>query len=479
MNTSLHRIRSLISIVLISGLLHTGSICAEIPSRRPPNFVIIFADDLGFQDLSCFGSPHIETPHLDRLAVEGRKFTSFYAAPSCSPSRAALLTGCYPVRVGIPSVLGPKSKTGLNPDELTLAELLKTKGYRTAIYGKWHLGDSPVFMPLNHGFDDYFGLPYSNDMWPFHPTTDRFPDLPLITRNQIIELNPDQTLLTTRYTEKAVQFIDQQKENPFFLYLPHSMPHVPLFVSSKYQGSSSRGLYSDVIREIDWSVGQIMRALRRNGIDDQTLVIFTSDNGPWLSYGNHAGSALPLREGKGTTFEGGVRVPCIMRWPDQIPAGTLCQDFASTMDILPTLCRLANAALPTDRIIDGKDIHHLMTKQRPRRNPEDFFLFFNSGELQAIRQGRWKLHFPHQYRSLKENPGRDGIPGVYVQKLIETALFDLESDIGEQHDISSYQLSIVLRLKTLAQQARKNLGDRITQIKGLQVRPPGTLPKDP
>ena len=479
MNRSLHRIRFMISIALVSGLLHTGTICAKSLSRRPPNFVIIFADDLGFQDLGCFGSPHIETPHLDRLAVQGRKFTSFYAAPSCSPSRAALLTGCYPVRVGIPSVLGPGSKTGLNPDELTLAELLKTKGYRTAVYGKWHLGDSPVFMPLNHGFDDYFGLPYSNDMWPFHPTTDRFPDLPLIARNTIIELNPDQTLLTTRYTEKAIQFIDLQKENPFFLYLPHSMPHVPLFVSPKHQSSSSRGLYSDVIREIDWSVGQIMSALKRNGIENHTLVIFTSDNGPWLSYGNHAGSALPLREGKGTTFEGGVRVPCIMRWPDQIPAGTLCHDFASTMDLLPTLCKLANAPLPTDRIIDGTDIHHLMTMQRPRRNPEDVFLFFNSGELQAIRQGRWKLHLPHPYRSLKENPGRDGIPGVYVQKFIDTALFDLESDISEQHDISSDHLNIVLRLKTLAQQARKNLGDHITQTKGLQVRPPGTLPKDP
>ena len=300
-------------------------------AEPPPNFVIVFADDLGYGDLGCYGARGYRTPNLDRLAAQGTRFTSFYVAQAvCSASRAALLTGCYPNRIGILGALSPSSKTGLNPAELTLAEVLKTRGYATAIFGKWHLGDAPEFLPTRHGFDEYFGLPYSNDMWPLHPEYANlppdaaprkrgYPDLPLF-EGERVAIRPvtaaHQAQLTTWYTERAVDFIGRHRDRPFFLYVPHAMPHVPLFISAKFRGKSRAGLYADVIREIDWSVGEILRALRRHGLEERTLVIFTSDNGPWLLYGNHAGSAGPLREGKATTFEGGVRVPFIARWPE-------------------------------------------------------------------------------------------------------------------------------------------------------------------
>ena len=453
----------------LSGCVHAS----EGPEGRPPagkpNFVIIFADDQGYQDVGCFNAPLIETPNLDRMAAEGVRFTDFYsAAPSCTPSRAALVTGCYPQRVSLPNVIGPTAQIGINSEELTIAEILKAQGYATACYGKWHLGHHPEFLPTRHGFDEYFGLPYSNDMWPGHPTNKSFPDLPLIQGEEVVELNPDQTMLTTRYTERAVKFIEENKDHPFFVYLPHSMPHVPLHVSDKFKGKSKQGLYGDVIMEIDWSVGQVLSTLKRLGIDENTLVLFTSDNGPWLSYGDHAGSAKPLREGKGTTFDGGQREPCIMRWPGRIPAGTVCGEPCAMFDILPTMAGLASAQVPTDRVIDGKDIWPLMSGQPDAKSPHKALFFYRSNQLQAVRNGNWKLHLPHKYRSCPK-PGSGGKPGAYIQKETGLELFDLGQDIGEQHDLCAEHPDIAERLEKMAREF-----DR--QLKAGR-RPPGMVKK--
>lgn len=454
-----------------------------------PNVVIIFADDLGYGDLGCYGARGYRTPNLDRLAAEGMRFTSFYAAQAvCSASRAALLTGCYPNRVGVLSALGPNAKTGINPAELTLAEVLKTRGYATAIFGKWHLGDAPEFLPTRHGFDEYFGLPYSNDMWPFHPdyvdlppeAAQRkrgYPDLPLIEGGRVV-IQPvtaaHQARLTTWYTERAVDFIARHRDRPFFLYVPHAMPHVPLFVSEKFKGKSRAGLYADVIREIDWSVGRILQALRRHRLDARTLVIFSSDNGPWLLYGNHAGSAGPLREGKATVFEGGVRVPFIARWPGRIPAGRVCAEVATLMDLLPTLAKLAGAEPPADRRIDGRDIWLLLSAAPGARTPHEAFYYYWGRELQAVRSGPWKLHFPHTYPK-PSPPGRDGRPGRYAQLEIGRALFNLDRDVGETRDLAAEHPDVVRRLEALAEIARADLGDTATKREGSGVRPPGRL----
>lgn len=474
MLSRLHRI--LCTLVVLGGVGSRAAVARPATPERPPNVVLIFADDLGYADLGCYGAEGIKTPNLDRLAREGTRFTDFYAAQAvCSASRAALLTGCYPHRVGIQGALGPGSKIGINAHEMTVAEVLKSRGYATAIYGKWHLGDAPQFLPTRHGFDSYFGLPYSNDMWPNHPTSKSFPPLPLIDGEKVRELNPDQRQLTTWYTEHAVQFIEQNKERPFFLYVPHSMPHVPLFVSDKWKGKSKRGLFGDVIQELDWSVGQILATLDRQGLDRNTLVIFTSDNGPWLSYGDHAGSARPLREGKGTSFEGGVREPAIFRWLGKIPAGGVCREPAMTIDVLPTLARLAGAQVPADRIIDGKDIWPLLTRPRKAKSPHEALYIYWGGQLEAVRSGRWKLHFPHEYRTLKGAPGTGGLPSLYEQKKLDTALFDLEKDPGETVDLAAQQPDVVRRLSELAQQARADLGDTATGQKGAGLRPPGRL----
>lgn len=438
---------------------------------RPPNVVIVFADDLGYADLGCFGGKHVKTPNLDRMAAEGRRFTDFYVAQAvCSASRAALLTGCYSHRVGIQGALGPASNHGINAEETTLAEVFKSRGYATAIYGKWHLGHHPEFLPMQHGFDDYFGLPYSNDMWPQHPTA-KFPDLPLIDKNATVELNPDQTQLTTWYTERAVKFIENHRAEPFFVYVPHAMPHVPLFVSDKYAGKTGLGLFGDVIAEVDWSVGQILETLKRLNLDEQTLVIFTSDNGPWLSYGNHAGSALPLREGKGTAWDGGVREPTVMRWPGRIAAGTECSEPCMTIDLLPTLAQLIGAPLP-ERKIDGLDIGPLVFGADGAKSPHDALLFYWGAELQAIRSGDWKLHFPHSYRKVV-TPGQDGQPGPYKQAQTGLALYNLRTDIGEAHDVQGDHPEVVNRLKTLADVARADLGDTLTKTRGAGLRPAG------
>jgi arylsulfatase A len=440
--------------------------------NRPPNFVIVFADDQGYQDVGVFGSPDIDTPNLDRMAAEGIRFTDFYVGQAvCSASRASLLTGCYPNRIGILGALNPSSTIGINAKERTIAEILKTRGYATAIYGKWHLGHQRQFLPQHHGFDEYFGLPYSNDMWPNHPS-EKFPDLPLIEGDEVIQRNPDQTKLTTWYTEHAL--IERNRDRPFFLYLAHSMPHVPLFVSDKYRGKSRRGLYGDVIMEIDWSVGEILRILKQFNLDQQTLVIFTSDNGPWLRYGDHAGSAGPLREGKMTTFEGGFREPCIVRWPGKIPAGAVCREIAMTIDFLPTLARLAGAEVPTDRILDGKDIWPLMSGQPGATTPHEAVLYYWGEELQGIRSGKWKLHVPHSYRR-SDSPGKGGKPGDEVVRQIGLELFDLEEDIGENINVAARHPDVVKRLAGSLESARKDLGDSLTGQQGRNVRPPGRI----
>jgi arylsulfatase A-like enzyme len=456
--------------------LHAGEIKDDL---RKPNIVLVFADDLGYADLGCYGAKGYQTPNLDRLAAEGVRFTDFYVAQAvCSASRTALLTGCYPNRVGILGALGPQSRNGIHDGERTLGEVFKSRGYATAIYGKWHLGHHPQFLPVRHGFDEYFGLPYSNDMWPKHPTAKNFPDLPLIEGEKTIALNPDQTQLTTQYAEYAVAFIEKNRERPFFVYLAHSMPHVPLHVSEKYEGKTKRGLFGDVIEEIDWSVGRILETLSKLGLDERTLVIFTSDNGPWLSYGDHAGSAKPLREGKGTSFDGGVREPCVMRWPGHIPPGSICREPAMTIDILPTLAKLIGAAAASDRTIDGLDIWPLISGQPGAKSPHEALYFYWGEELQAVRSGRWKLHFPHEYRSLAGPAGRGGKPSDYVQQRIELSLFDLEADPGETQNVAGVHPEIVARIQALAELARDDLGDTATGRKGKNKRQAGQLERE-
>ncbi len=466
------------ALVWVIPLLLVSSLQPAATADPPrPNIVIVFTDDQGYADVGAFGARGFETPNLDRMAAEGRKFTSFYVAQAvCGASRAALLTGCYPNRIGMLGAPSHTARHGINPDEVLLPELCKSREYATAMFGKWHLGHHKQSLPVHHGFDEYFGLPYSNDMWPFHPTSKAFPDLPLIEGDQII--NPgvtpdDQTQLTTWYTERAVDFIDRNHDRPFFLYVAHSMPHVPLFTSEKFKGKSEQGAYGDVIMEIDWSVGEITKALQRHEILDNTLMIFTSDNGPWLSYGNHAGSAGPLREGKGTVWEGGTRVPCIMRWPARIPAGTECDALAATIDFLPTIAGIIGADLP-DHPIDGKDILPLMTGESDE-SPHEAYLYYWGNHLQAIRSGDWKLHFPHAYRSLTGQPGRDGLPAGYSQQRTDLALYNLASDIGETNDVKDEHPDVVRKLQALADKARQELGDSATKQKGAGFRPPARI----
>ena len=443
---------------------------ADIHADKTPNVVVIFIDDMGYADIGPFGAKAYPTPHLDRMAEEGRKFTDFYVTQAvCSASRAGLLTGCYNVRVGILGALGPKSSHGINANEVTLAEICKQKGYATACYGKWHLGHHEKFLPMQHGFDDYFGLPYSNDMWPYHPGVlhlpmkerlKKWPHLPLIEKNQVI--NPkvtakDQELLTTQYTERAVSFIEKNKDKPFFVYLPHSMVHVPLYVSDKFKGKSKAGLFGDVMMEVDWSVGRILDTLRKNKLEKDTLVIFTADNGPWLNYGDHAGSAAPLREGKGTMFDGGCRESTLMWWPGKIPANSVCHEPAMTIDLLPTIAHLIGAKLPEHKI-DGKNIWTLMKNSKRAKSPQEAYYFYYGNQLQAVRSGKWKLHFPHGYRTMAGRPGgKGGIPTNYSQAKIGLSLFDLEKDIGETTDLKDEFPEITARLSALGKAFHANL----------------------
>lgn len=487
-------LRSLLLLLLVCPL--AGAAVEAADELPPPNVVVIFIDDMGYADIAPFGAKY-RTPNLDRMAAEGRRFTDFVVSSAvCSASRSALMTGCYHRRVGIQGALGPKSNSGINPSELTLAELCKSKGYATAIYGKWHLGHHPKFLPTNHGFDEYYGIPYSNDMWPLHPGSIAmrqkdpdakipWPALPMIhaTTSGGVEIvnedvqPEDQAEMTREFTERAVDFIKGNTEKPFFLYLPHPMVHVPLYASERFLGKSGAGLFGDVVMEVDWSVGQILDAIEDVGVERNTLVVFTSDNGPWLSYGTHSGKATPLREGKGTMFEGGYREPTIMWWKGKIPAGTSCDELCSTIDILPTVAKMIGAELP-DRKIDGKDIRPLMFGQEGAESPHDaFYCYYKGGELQAVRDDRFKLVFPHKYRTLKGHPGGfGGRPIAYKQDEIRRlTLFDLDNDISEKKNVAADFPEAVKKLQAAAEQARQDLGDKLTARKGTGIRPAGKL----
>ncbi len=453
-------------------------------AQRLPNIVIIFIDDQGYADIGPFGAKGWTTPNIDRMAAEGRKFTNFHVAQAvCSASRTALLTGCYPNRLGIHGALGPSARHGIADTEMTLAQLLKQKGYATGMAGKWHLGHHPQFLPTHHGFDEYYGLPYSNDMWPLHPEAKKgtYPPLPLIEGDQVIKAgldHKDQEQLTAQYTERAVKFIERNKDRPFFFYLAHTMVHVPLHVSDKFRGKSKQGLYGDACMEVDWSVGEVLKALKKAGVDDNTWVIYTSDNGPWLSYGNHAGSAGPLREGKGTAWEGGTRVPCVMRWPGHIPRGT-CGDMLMTIDLFPTIARLVGAELPAHKI-DGLDVWPLISGAPGAKNPHDaYWFYYENNQLQAVTtgDGQWKLQLPHTYRTLGGRPGgTNGIPAKYEQRHLEAPeLYDLAAEVSETTNQADNHPELVLRLMSIAAQAREELGDSLRQMTGAGVREPGRI----
>jgi arylsulfatase len=459
--------------------------------ERPPNLVIILADDLGYADLSCQGAPHA-TPHLDRMAREGTRFTSFLVSQAvCTASRAALMTGCYANRVGLQGALNHTSSAGIHPDELLLPEILKARGYATACFGKWHLGHREKFLPTRNGFDEFFGIPYSNDNGPLHPTVRGIPSLPLLDGEKVVERDPDQSLFTRRFTERAVSFIERNRERPFFLYVPHVMPHVPIFASEAWRGKSGKGLYADVVQELDASVGEILEAIRRNGLDERTLVVFFSDNGPFLSYGTHAGRAEPLREGKLTTWEGGMRVPFIARWPGCVPAGRVSDELLASTDLLPTFAELARAPLPPLPIDGRSELPLLLGGASGRRE----FLYYAGEELQAVREGPWKLRFAHEYLTVAGPPRSDGKPanfenmkpesitqsglrgiasrhGYRVEKAVP-ALYDLRADPGETRDLSSAHPDLVRRLEARAERARADLGDTLTGRKGTGLRPSG------
>jgi arylsulfatase A-like enzyme len=473
-------------LALLAPLAHAAP-PATPPATPPPNVVLFFIDDLGWGDLSCQGADKWETPHLDRLATGGMRFTNFYCGQAvCSASRAALLTGSYPNRISVRGAYGPRAAQGLNPDEQTIAELLKARGYATGMVGKWHLGARPPLWPTHQGFDEFLGLPYSNDMWTVkdrdektpHPS---FPE-PLFLydgTNAVREVRTlaDQDPLTTEYTERALSFLERNQGKPFFLYFPHTMVHVPLGVSEKFRGKSKGGFYGDVMMEVDWSVGQVVAKLDELDMRKNTLVIFTSDNGPWRVYGDHAGSSGPFREGKGTTFEGGQRVPGIFNWPGTIPAGVVSDAMAGTIDILPTLCALTGADLPKAKI-DGVNLSPLLrgeTKESPRR---EFAYFYGAGgkhdQLQALRQGQWKLHVPHNYNSAESGaPGRDGSRGLQPVRTTGLELYDLAADPGERKDVAALHPDVVVRIQARAEEIIAELGSQ--DHGGTGVRPAGKL----
>ena len=482
----------MIKRLFVSGLLAVSSFAAE----PLPNVVLIVADDLGYGDVGCFGATKCQTPHLDKMAAEGLRLTSFYVAQAvCSASRAALMTGCYSNRVGMAGALNHTSPEGLHADEWLLPEMLKERGYATGDFGKWHLGTRPQFHPMRNGFDEFMGLPYSNDNSKFHPSlAPVMPPLPFYDGETISETDPDQSQFTRRITERSVAFIKKHKDRPFFLYVPHVMPHVPIFASEKFIGRTGQGLYSDVVAELDASVGEILAALKTNGVDERTLVIFFSDNGPFLSYGTHAGSGGKLREGKLTSFDGGVRVPCIVRWPGRVPAASQSDEPVMATDLLPSLTELVSGKKP-DRKIDGLSILPILFGKNGATSPHEALFFYAGEELQAMRMGQWKLHFAHPYLTVLNETRTDGKPAGYgtlkpksiTQSGIEgiasrhgygvghikESLFDLSSDPGETQDVAARHPEEVNRMKALAEVARRELGDSLTKALGSEVRPAG------
>lgn len=419
------------AVFFLGGLLGA---CSKTENQRKPNVIIIFTDDQGYNDVGCFGSPLIATPNLDQMANEGMRFTDFYSASSvCSPSRAALLTGCYPQRVGVPKVLWPESETGLSKDEITIADMLKTQGYATECIGKWHVGDKPEHLPTSQGFDRYYGIPYSNDMSinrsfklsdtivynegmnldSLKEVKWRGGKVPLLRQDEVIEYPVNQNTLTQRYTREAIKFIREKKDSSFFLYMAHTMPHIPLHASAAFKGKSKRGLYGDAIEEIDWSVGQVLKTLKELGLDENTLVVFTSDNGPWHLENGNGGSAFPLRGYKFSSYEGGFREPMIVHWKGKIPAGSECSEVASTIDLLPTIAHFAGAPLP-EKTIDGKNIWPLLSGEPEAKSPHEFFYYYKDTTLEAVRYGDWK------FREVDNTP----------------ELFNLKEDISESKNVA-------------------------------------------
>lgn len=452
------------------GLLSHLRAAEPLTPPGKPNIVLIFMDDMGYGDIGSFGSVKNRTPNLDRMAREGMKLTSFYAAPVCTASRAQVLTGCYAKRVSLPDVIFPAAPIGLNPDEHTVAELLQSQGYATACIGKWHVGDQPEFLPTRHGFDHYFGLPYSNDMGNDDDKKSKNPPLPLMRDAQVIEtISPlAQSELTERYTDEALAFIRQNKSNPFFIYMPHTAVHIPIHPGAKFQGRSSHGTYSDWVEEVDWSVGRMLDTLRELNLAENTLVIFTSDNGPWLGLGEKSGTAGPLRGGKFSTFEGGVREPTLAWWPGKVAANSTCDAVAGNIDLLPTFASIAGASLPTDVKIDGRDLLPLL-RGHTRESPREAHFYFKGNRLDAVRSGPWKLTIVPQTEKKTKTTKESK---VQAEPEFKPVLYNLETDIGETIDVASQHPDIVGRLQQFITAMEADLGKN---EKGPGVRPPGRV----
>jgi arylsulfatase A len=431
--------------VLLAALLSATA------TARPPNVVVIFIDDMGYGDIGPFGATKQRTPHLDRMAKEGMKLTSFYATPVCSVSRAQMLTGCYGARVSVPGVYFPGQSVGLNPAEVTVAERLKEKGYATQMVGKWHLGDQPEFLPTRQGFDHYYGIPYSNDMLKKSAET-KVPVVPVLRDEKIAELmdGEGQRRLVELYTKEAVDFITRSKDQPFYLYFAHNAVHTPIWPGAAFAGKSQNGRFGDWVEEVDWSVGQVLDALRSQGLDKDTLVVFTSDNGPWLTKGADGGSAGPLRGGKGSTWEGGVRVPTLAWWPGRVPAGSVNDAVAATIDLLPTFVSLAGGTVPATPVIDGRDITPILLGQS-KESAREAHYYFASYDLQAVRQGRWKLALAPQPEGMGKNAAKTA-PGL--------RLYDLDAEIGEQTDVAAQHPEVVAKLKALADKMEAEIGGK-------------------
>jgi arylsulfatase A-like enzyme len=431
--------------VLLAALL------AATAPARPPNVVVIFIDDMGYGDIGPFGATKQRTPHLDRMAKEGMKLTSFYATPVCSVSRAQMMTGCYGARVSVPGVYFPGQSVGLNPSEVTVAERLKEKGYATQMVGKWHLGDQPEFLPTRQGFDHYLGIPYSNDMLKKSAET-KVPVVPLLRDEKIVELmdGEGQRRLVELYTKEAVDFISRHKDQPFYLYYAHNAVHTPIWPGAAFAGKSQNGRFGDWVEEVDWSVGQVLEALRSQGLDKDTIVVFTSDNGPWLTKGTDGGSAGPLRGGKGSTWEGGVRVPTLAWWPGRIPAGSVNDAVAATIDLLPTFVSLAGGTVPATPVIDGRDITPILLGQS-KESAREAHYYFSGYDLQAVRQGRWKLALVPQPEGMGKQAPKTA-PGL--------RLYDLDAEIGEQTDVAAQHPDVVAKLKALAEKMAAEIGGK-------------------
>ncbi len=445
---------------------------------QSPNIVLVYIDDMGFGDLGRTGAIGYKTPNFDEMAAKGMFFSNFYSPQAvCTASRAGLLTGCYPNRLNFSGAIDHTAKVGLSDDEETIAELLKAKGYSTAAYGKWHLGFQEQFLPTNHGFDEYYGIPYSNDMWNQNPRGKTYyPPLPLYENTKVIAQNPDQTQFTTNFTERTIGFIKKNKNKPFFVYLAHPMPHVPLFVSDKFKGKSEKGLFGDVIMELDWSIGMIRKTLKDLNLDKNTLFIVTSDNGPWLNYGNHAGNAGGFREGKGTSYEGGQRVPCIMEWTGTIPAGKVSNNIAAGIDLLPTIVAVAGAKSPIKKI-DGVSLVANLKGDLTAVPREAFLFYYRKNNLEAIRYRNWKLVFDHPGRTyIGFSPGKDGAAGGSNENFShEGGLYDLGRDPGERYNVMADFPEIIAMLQKMADEARQDLGDDLTNKTGANRREIGKL----